>query len=292
MTFVDRFRLSPQGRRALWWVAILAAVVGALLGLETMILHLTTDPFADTRLYYDAGARLNAGLPLYVDSSVAGAGPYINPPLLAIAFRPLALLPFAIAAAIWQVVIVASFVATIRRIGIRRPALIALGCLALPILWALSVGQAELIITLMLTLGTPASVAVAGHLKLVPWLAAIYWVGRRDLRSLGRLVVWAVAIGLVQLVLEPAGTVAWLRLTWLRTAFDYRNISPFVVHPVLWAVMVVVLVVLALRFAPTRLGWPFAIALAVLAYPRLLVYQLTSLVAAFGGPRTDPGDPG
>ena len=38
---------------------------GLLLGIEMLVLHLTTDPLADVHAYYDAGARLNAGLPLY-----------------------------------------------------------------------------------------------------------------------------------------------------------------------------------------------------------------------------------
>ena len=68
----------------------------------------------------------------------------MNPPLLAILFRPLALLPFPVAAAIWQAIITGALVLTIRRIGVREPVLIAMGCLALPLCWALSIGQAEL----------------------------------------------------------------------------------------------------------------------------------------------------
>ena len=284
------FAMSPFTRRWLRRVAILGATVGLAIGIQALILHVTTDPLADARLYYDAGTRLNNGQPLYVPSPDPAIGPYINPPLLAIAFRPLALLPFPAAAAIWEVVVVGSFVLTLRRIGLREPVLIALGCLALPIMWALAIGQAELIITLLLSIGSPASVAVAGHLKLVPLLVAVYWIGRRDWRSLARLALWVVAIGVVQLVLEPTATLAWLRLEWLRTAFGFRNISPFAIHPALWVAMVVVLVVLALRFAPTRFGWPLAIVLAVFAYPRLLVYQLTTLLAAFGGPKPSVAD--
>ena len=47
-----------------------------------------------------------------------------------------------------------------------------------------------------------------------------------------------------------------------------------------------------MRYAPTRYGWPFAVALSVFAYPRLLVYQLLTLLAAFGGPRHDAPNPG
>jgi hypothetical protein len=278
--------LSPFGRRWLRRVAILAAVVGTALGLETLLLHMSTDPFADTRLYYDAGARLNAGLPLYLDAVPGAAGPYTNPPLLAIAFRPLALLPFPVAAAIWEAVLLAAFVVTHRRIGLREPVLIALGCLALPILWALSIGQSEVLVTMLLTLGTPLSVAFAGNLKLVPFVVGVYWIGRRDRRALVGLVAWAAAIGLVQLVLEPAATLEYLRFDWLQSAFGYRSVSPFVIHPLLWVALVAILAGLGLRYGRTRYGWPLAVVLAVFANPRLLVYQLMTLLAAFGGPRT------
>jgi hypothetical protein len=278
--------LSQPGRRWLRRVAILAAVVGTALGLETLLLHMSTDPFADTRLYYDAGSRLNAGLPLYLDAVPGAAGPYTNPPLLAIAFRPLALLPFPAAAATWEAILVVAFVLTLRRIRLREPVVIALGCLALPILWALSIGQSEVLVTLLLTLGTPLSVAFAGNLKLVPFIVGVYWVSRRDRRALVGLVAWAAVIGAVQLVLEPAATLEYLSLSWLQSAFGYRSVSPFAIHPLLWVALVAILAGLALGYGRTRYGWPLAVILAVFANPRLLVYQLMTLLAAFGGPQT------
>ncbi|MEO5939243.1 MAG: hypothetical protein ABIZ72_00005, partial [Candidatus Limnocylindrales bacterium] len=56
---------TPNVRR----VAVFAAVLGALIGIETIILHLATDPLADVHAYYEAGARLNAGHPLYVQAA-------------------------------------------------------------------------------------------------------------------------------------------------------------------------------------------------------------------------------
>lgn len=284
--------LSPPTRRAIRWVAVLAAVVGVALGVETLVLHLTTDPWADARVYYDAGARLNAGEPLYDASASDSIGLYLNPPLLAILFRPLALLPFPVAATIWEVVIVGAFILTLRRVGLSRPVLVALGLLALPILWAMSVGQAEPLVAMALAMGTPASIAFAGHLKLLPWLVAIYWVVRRDRRSLLWLAVWATLLAAFQLVIEPAATVEFLRLTWLNPAFDVRSVSPFAIHPLLWVVLVAILVMAAVRLGPTRHGWAAAVALAVLAYPRLLVYQLMSLLGAFGGPPEADGRQG
>ena len=40
---------------------------------------------------------------------------------------------------------------------------------------------------------------------------------------------------------------------------------------------------------PTRRGWAAAMCFAVLVYPRLLAYQLMSLLAGFAGPRQRGG---
>jgi len=281
---VPTFSLSPQGRRAVSVVLVLGAIVGVLLGIETLAFHLSTDALDDTRRYYEAGARLNAGQPLYGVTSPGSDRVYLYPPLLAILFRPLALLPFPVAAVIWEVVIVGALLLALRRIGwTRRLALVACW-LALPIAWALTIGNVEPALTLLLTVGTPATVALAGHVKLLPWLVAAYWVGRRDRRALARFATWVAVLGLVQLLLEPAATVAFVRLEWLKETFGVRNASLYATHPALWLVGAAVAFAVALRMARSRWGWPASVALTVVANPRLLLYQLTSLLAALGGP--------
>lgn len=274
------------------WVVGLSVVVGALLGLETLILHLATDPFVDTRRYWEAGRRLNEGLPLYGLTSEDTTATYINPPLLAILFRPLAMLPFPVAAAIWQVILLASLALTIWRAGLNRRTLVVTCWLALPIGWALAIGQAEIVIALLLSFGTPLAVAVAGSAKLFPWIVAVYWLGRREWSSLGRLAAWIFALFGLQLVLEPGATIAFLRLEWLHATMDVNMISPWAIHPLAWLVVAVGAGIVALRLAGTRSGWAAAVVLSVLANPRLLTYQLTPLLAAFAGPAQPGGDPG
>lgn len=288
-----RLSLSPQGRRAVMAVLAVSALVGVALGIETTVLHLRLDPLADVRIYYEAGARLNAGAPLYGVGSDTGVGWYVYPPLLAMAFRPLALLPFPVAAVIWEGVIIAATALAVRRAGLTRWTALALAWLAQPVGWALAVGQAEPVVTALLAFGTPASVALAGHVKLVPWLAAAYWLGRGDGKALARFTVWVLTLGLLQLLLEPAATVSMLRGEWLAPAFGTRNISPFALSPLLWAVLAAAGLGLALRLARGRWGWSAAVLLAVLANPRLLVYQLMSLLAAMSDPRgQDPVERG
>jgi hypothetical protein len=264
----------------LCWTA--AAMLGALAGLALFWLHLTTDPLADIRAYYDAATRLNEGRPLYPpDQNVNDNTAYFYPPLFAILFRPLALLPFPVAAAIWAVIVASSFFATLYLLGLRRWATwIAVGILGVPIAWALAIAQAQAVVTLLLTIGSPVAVAFAGHLKLFPILVAVWWVGRRDWCALGKLAAWTAALLLVQLVLEPQATIDFVAAARPGWVGEVRSLSPFAISPVLWAALLVVGIVLALRLAPTRWGWAAAVTLSVLAPPRLLSYMLMTFLAA------------
>lgn len=281
--------IDPQRRPALRRLRLgvfALALVGALAGLGSVAIHLTTDPLIDFHAYYHAAARLNAGQTLYLPE----ANPfypdfYRYPPLLAIVLRPLALLPYETAALIWGLFIVVLAALTLVRLGVRRAdTWLALGILGLPIGWAVSIGQGQVIVTLLLAIGAPWSVAVAAQLKLVPALAAIYWLGRRDWRNLGRFVIASAVLVGVQLVLAPRETVAFLGFIGLSQVGNVLSISPYVVSPLLWAGLVIGGTVGTLLLARTRWGWPAAIALSTLAAPRLLVYMLGSLWAAVRSP--------
>src|SRR5476649_892884 len=111
-------RLSPGGRRMLELTLVAAAVVLGLVGVFVFIFHLATDPLVDVHAYYEAAGRLNASLPLYAaQGDVNSPHYYFYPPLLAILFRPLALLPFQLAAVLWEVLIVAAFGLAVWRLG-------------------------------------------------------------------------------------------------------------------------------------------------------------------------------
>jgi ABC-type sugar transport system permease subunit len=121
-----------------------------------------------------------------------------------------AIVPFPLAAAIWEVILLGAFGYTLWRLGIRRPATwLAVGLLGMAIAWTLSIGQAEALVALLLTLGSPFSVAFAANIKLLPILVGLYWLGRRDWRNLGLLVGWTLGLILLQLVLDPADTLAF-----------------------------------------------------------------------------------
>ncbi len=276
--------------RRVWYVLVAAAWLGLLIGVDTLRVHLQLDPLGDVHAYYDAGARLNAGVPLYEQPvGTNEAAFYRYPPLLAIAFRPLALLPFDTAARIWEGLLIALFVLTVIRLGPRdRWTWVVLGWLAAPIAWSLAVGQAQVAVTFLLAVGAPWAVALGANVKLLPALVAIFWLGRRDWGALGRFALAMLALGLLQLVLEPAGTIAYLSFPALDQVGTVRNLSPYELSPVLWLAAVIAMAVVAWRGAPGRYGWGLAVGLSVLASPRLLMYMLSTLAAGKGGPKTSP----
>jgi hypothetical protein len=276
---------TPNVRRVL----VLGAVVGLLLGIETVVLHLTTDPLADVHAYYDAGARLNAGLPLYDQPATTDESDFYRyPPLLAILFRPLATLSFEAAAAIWMAVLGVCFALTILRLGPRkRSTWIALGMLALPTGWSLAVGQAQVVVTLLTALGAPWAIALGANIKVFPILIAIWWVGRREARPLAWLAGWMAVLIAVQFVLAPQASIDFVRTFGLSQVGNVENRSLYAVSPILWATAVAAGVVIAWRLARSRWGWAAAVALSVFATPRLLIYQLSTLAAAIRDPSAD-----
>ncbi len=90
-------------------------------------------------------------------------------------------------------------------------------------------------------------------------------------------------LGVVQFVLEPA-TIAFLGFSDLSQVGNVDNRSVYSISPVVWAASVVLLLALALRYAPTRAGWALAVLASVLVSPRLLMYQLSTLLAAVRAP--------
>jgi hypothetical protein len=282
-------------QRALRLGIFALAVVGALAGAGVAWLHLTGDPLADAHAYFDAANRLNHGLPLYpkgIDPSSNLV--YLYPPLLAVALRPIALLPYPVFALVWEAIVLVSFGLLIVHLGANRRVWLAIGILGIPIGWALSIAQAHVPMTLLLAIGQPWSIALAANVKIFPALVALWWLGRRDYQAFIAFLLWGLLYGLAQLVLEPNGTFEFLGGgVGLAQLGAVRNISPFTFgSPVLWVGLVVLGGVLTLRLAKTRWGWPAAIALGTLSPPRLLVYMLTGLVAALREPRPpDAPDP-
>ena len=155
----------------------------------------------------------------------------------------------------------------------------------------MAVGQAQVPLTFLTAVGAPWSIALAANLKLFPALVALWWIGRGQWRALGLFAGWIAGLGLLQLVLEPQATIDFLGTLTLEQVGEVRNISPYAVSPLLWAVLVIAGMLLTLRLAPTRWGWAAAVALSVLATPRLLVYMLMTFLATLRAPTEAAAQP-
>ncbi len=200
--------------------------------------------------------------------------------------RPLAMLPREIAAAIWEAIVIGSFLATLWILGLRRRATwIAVGLLGIPIAWTLAIAQAHAVVTLLLTIGTPLGIALAANIKLFPLLAGVWFLGRRDWRRVGALAGWTAGLSRVP---ARAGAPGHHRLRararprlggrdpqHLARTRSRRSCGPFSCGRRL----------LALRLAPTRYGWAAAVTLSTLAPPRLLSYMLMGLLAVLRADR-------
>ena len=234
--------LSARGRRQVDAILVVAAIIGLLVGLTSLIRHVTTDPLNDVQAYYWAGGRLNAGLPLYPpDQSVETPLGY---PVPATAGDPV---PAPGAAAvrggggIWEVVVLGCFAATIWWMGVRRrETWLVLGMLAAPIAWCLSIGQAQVPLTMLTAIGAPWSIALAANIKLFPAAVSLWWIGRRDWRSFGLFVASVAGLLLIQLILAPQAMLDYVTAISLNQVGEVVNISPYVVSPLLWAAFVAV----------------------------------------------------
>jgi hypothetical protein len=279
-----------QTVRGLTWAKFwrVAGIVAAVLGLvylaalvPALVRQSIERPQSDLTAYYQAGARLNAGEPLYPSWIDVNSSSFFRyPPLLAILFRPLALLPFEVVAVGWAGTNLVLLFATIRRLGFHRRTAIAVAILAFPITWSLTLGQAQVLVTWLLVVASSWSIALATQLKIFPVLAALYWIGRRDWRSLRSFVLWTAALVLVQVIAEPRGSLAFLQTLTLGQVGGIDNLSPYGISPVAWIAFVGVLAGLALRLAPTRFGWAAAVFAVSLSTPRLISYWFMSLLAA------------
>jgi hypothetical protein len=269
-------------------IAIVAlAVVGGVAGLFFTWYQLLTSPLADAHAYFDAAARLNRGQPLYPATAIAdpgAAGAYTFPPLLAVAMRPVVLLGWPAFAAIWEAIVVGSFVLLLRRLGAGARTWLALGVLAVPAGWCLAIGQVQVPLTLLLAIGQPWSIALGANLSLFTALAALWWIGRRDWQATGAFVAWAILLGLAQAVLELEGSTTFAETFGADEIGRLLSGSPLALEPLMWSLLVGLGIIGAVVSAKSRWGWLAAVTLSTLATLPLLPYRLIGLLAAVREP--------
>jgi hypothetical protein len=271
-------RLPPIG------LVILAAIGFALLA---VIVAFEWTHLNDEYAYWQAGARVWAGQPLY-DAAAAPNTPYAYwyPPPLAQVMAPLtAVLSADVFALLWT----ALLLACLWWLGGRDP-LVALALVAfLPVAVELRVRNVHLVIAVLAVLALRRSSLFwipATALKITPGLGVLYEAAAGRWREAAKAAVVGAAVLVVSVVLAPAAWREFLEIVGARAGTDGGSLFPAVPF---WARLAagVVLTVVAGRLAARasargaspRGGEALLIVALVVANPTLWATAFSMLVA-------------
>lgn len=232
--FVDRW----------FWaiVAVLTTVLVAVFTIDALLLVRGLD----LRVYQAGGYAWSHDVPLYSDrfgGLVSGDVPlpFTYPPLSAILFAPLSVLPFLGALVVHTLInigmlLVVCLIVTLRRYPARRVAIVA--ALALtsvavalePVRETLHFGQVNLILLALICadcllprtrLPRGLLVGIAAAIKLTPAVFVLYFVARRDWRAAATSVATFVGAGLLAFALAPGDS----RQYWFHTLLNPERIG-------------------------------------------------------------------
>lgn len=254
-----------------------------------LILAPTTVIGQDLATYQAAGARLWAGEDPYGGQAGLGADYlYRYPPLLAmvipiIGWPPLwfGLLAAATAYSIWL------WYRTAGLPGLLVPALL-IGAWGQQLLN----GNSQALVVFLLAITPlqarvgPWALALATMLKIHPVIGLVWFLGRRDLRSVA---AYLVACAVLLIVQAP----------WLGDFFRFYLDDPASTEVVpglslrafgivVWVAGIVVVLAAAWRFAGSRFGWMLATIAQLVVLPRVLLVNLGLLLAAPIPPKQPP----
>lgn len=260
---------------------LIAVVVG--LSIAWLIWAVNGFTLSDSHAYRLAAQRLLSGENIYaLPPNQDEAFRYA--PWFAAAWIPIAALPRGLGDALWTgLLVMASLLAVLplaRRPTLTGRLLAVLGGTVL--LWTAARGNVHPLVMLGLIQGLdrrsgPLWVALAASLKAVPILFALVYVARREWwRALGTLAIAAVLVAPMPLLgwkIDAVQAGASLSL--------YDQVSP-----VAWGIATVVALVVALGVAwrsPRHAALAAATA-AIIALPRLLLYDLTYLLVGATAP--------
>lgn len=229
-------------------------------------------PLWDTHAYWQAALRIREGLPLYdptlpTDGNIA----FRYSPWFAMAWVPLTYLPPALALAIWAVCGAAAWLLCLLPLRGSAVAVLLFGAMTFHGMWVGNV-QALMMLPLVYRLHRgdgPLWVAVAASLKAVPILFALVYVGRGECRRAAACVILTAALISPVLLFDLSGY----------AASASTEGSLLGVSAPLWITVAGLAVIAALRFAPTRYSGMTAGLAALLALPRLILYDVSFLLA-------------
>ena len=258
---------------------VLAILIG--IGISHIIFAIRDWPLGDMDVYLAAARRLRDGEPLYVAGDVA-VNSFWYAPWYAVLWIPLTHLPREIVAVFWSAILlmatgaVALILARERRFGR------VLALLVGPPLVAVSAGgNVQPLMLLALIIGFhrgwgPLAVAAAASMKFTPILLVAAYVAKREWKKA------ALSVGIAAVLLVPS------YLMGITRAGVQSEAAPSLlgVSPILYGVVIGLGVVIALR-VPRRHALLAAATAAVLALPRLFVYDVTLVASGVAKPSAD-----
>lgn len=269
------------------------------------------DPFADANVYRAAAERLNAGHSLYAlspgDRPVlilpSFTAPLLSPPLIAVLWRPIVVLPFGFE--LWNIACAAALLGTISylvlRVGMRATVLAA--AMSLPIGEQLVAGNVAaflpgLFIAIWIHRRDPrvgAIVGVIAALKITPGVLGGWFVGLHRGAAVRWLVLGAISSGMLSLV--GAGFAAYLAYPGVLSSTSPSAMSLSALSGIAWmspAVLVAGTVASALLWRWPRLSFAVGIGTIVVGSPALYFSTFVLLLAGLAPliPETERGPDG
>lgn len=253
----------------------LAILIG--IGISQVVFAIRDWPLHDMDVYLAAATRLREGQDLYIAGDVA-VNSFWYAPWYAVAWIPFTYLPREVVAVGWSTVLVAASI-LVTWILVRRGGWsIVLGLFVGPTLVAVSAGgniQALMLLALLVGFYRPwgpLAVAAAASMKFTPILLVATYAARREWGKA------ATTLLIAGILLFP-GLLMGITRAGVQSAAAPSIMG---VSPVLYAAVVVLCVAAAL-VANRRYSLLAATTAAVLALPRLFVYDVTLLAAGAAG---------
>ncbi len=263
---------------------VLALAILTGIGISHVVFAIRDWPLHDMDVYLAAATRLRDGRELYVAGDVA-VNSFWYAPWYAVAWIPLTYLPREVVAVGWSAVLVAATALVGWQLARRGGWGPVLALLVTPPLFAVSAGgNIQPLMLLALLVGFhrswgPVAVAAAASMKFTPILLVAAYVARREW--------WKAAVSLViaGLLLLPGYLMGITRAgVQSGAAPSLLGVSPVVYGVVVAAALASVLLV------PRRFALLSTATAAVLALPRLFVYDVTLLAVAAAPDPEAPGE--
>lgn len=265
--------LPPLHLRQTWpfWVVV-ALLIG--IGVNNIVQGLADWHLHDMNVYRDAARRITAGEPLY-GGDVTPLNAYRYAPWFAYAWIPLAGLPDPVVNVGWSLLLLAASAACLRPVVGRSRERVALALLFGPILFGISAnGNVQPLVVAALVYGLSTrwgwlAVGVTASLKVVPLaFVAVFLCQRRWRQAIGASLLaaalWApIALFTIDAVtLDPGPARTLTAPIWLVVALGSAAVT-------LW-----------LAYRRSRFTTLAAATAAILALPRLFLYEITLLMPA------------